>query len=203
MNVRGAIVAVVCTVLAGCVSGINRKEAEIHFDAAQRFDVQGDYVSAREHYGKALINARLAGADPATISMLTYNFGRTTGYTCHLDEAEKHLLLALEMEKSITGSESGISTKRQFELARFYFDQNQYEKATSYYAVGIPAVEKLGITESDPIGFAAALDEYAMALAQTGRITEAATAKQKAAQLRQQYPDVKPAFVPTRYKCKQ
>lgn len=188
--------------LSGCVSDLNRKEASIHFEAAQRFDVTGDYVSAREQYWKALVNARLAGADQATISMLTYNFGRTTGYTCHLDEAEKHLLDALEMEKSVTGPESGISTKRLFELARFYFDQAQFEKSATYYARGIPAVEKLGMAQIDPIGLADALDEYTTALAKSGHPSDAAAVVQRSAELRRAYPGKKAGFVPTRYKCR-
>ena len=189
--------------LIACVSDINRKEAQIHFEAAQRYDIQGDYTSAREQYGKALVDARLAGVDPATISMLTYNYGRTTGYTCHFEEAEKYLLEALNMEKNITGPESGVSTKRVFELARLYFDQGQYAKSAVYYANGIPLVEKLGAAQSDPIGLANAMDEYAVALANVGKTSDAATAKQRAAQLREQNPRARAGFVPTRYKCKQ
>ncbi len=59
------ILLVAVTTLSACVSALNTKEAQIHFETAQRFDQQGDYQSAREHYWKALVNARLAGADPA------------------------------------------------------------------------------------------------------------------------------------------
>jgi hypothetical protein len=90
---------------------------------------------------------------------------------------------------------------RQFELARFYFDQDQYEKSVTHYAKGIPAVEKLGIAQSDPIGFADALEEYSVALTQAGRATDAATTKQKASQLREQNPGAKARSIPTRYKC--
>ena len=31
------------------------KEAEIHYEAAQRFEHGGDYVSARDQYAKALM----------------------------------------------------------------------------------------------------------------------------------------------------
>src|SRR4051812_247389 len=99
----------------GCMPALNQKEADIHFEAAHRFDIAGDYVSARDQYWMALVNARLAGAGQATISMLTYNYGRTAGYTCRLEDAEKFLLEALELEKGVTGPESSISTKRHFE----------------------------------------------------------------------------------------
>ena len=185
------------------MGSLNRKETQIHFEATPRFDNQGDYASARDHYGKALINARLAGADPATLSMLTYNYGRTSGYVCRFDEAEKHLLEALEMEKGITGPDSGISTMRQFELARFYFDQQQFDKSVAFFSQGIPAVEKLGISQTDPIGFADALDEYSNALLKIGKTMDATTMKQKASQFREMNAGKKQSFVPARYKCKQ
>lgn len=203
MSFRETFLTAVLVALAisGCAGSLNRKEAQIHFETAQRFDRQGDFTSAKEHYAKALVNARLAKADSATLSMLTYNYGRTAGYTCQLAEAEKHLLEALEMEKSISGPESSISTMRLFELGRFYFDQAKYEKSVSFYAKGIPAVEKLGISHSDPIGFADALDEYSTALAQSGKTAEASTAKQQANQLREKNKGAKAGFVPVRYKC--
>jgi tetratricopeptide (TPR) repeat protein len=194
---------VILLALSGCVSDINRKEANIHFEAARRFEFQRDFISAREQYGKALIDARLAGADQATISMLTYNYGRTSGYTCHLDEAEQMLLQALEIEKSVSGPESGIYSMRLFELARLYYDKGQFEKSAEYYSQGIPVVEKLGIETSDPIGFANALSEYGSALAKIGRTAAATEALQKARKLEDANPGRKPGIVPERYMCKQ
>ncbi len=189
--------------LAGCVSAINAKEAQIHFEAAHRYDLRGDYVSARDHYWKALVNAHLAKLDPSTISMLSYNFGRTAGYTCRLDVAEKHLLESLEMERSVTGPDSSISTKRIFELARFYYDQANYAKAAAYYEQGIPKVVVLGIEETDPIAFADALDEYSQALSHAMRANEAAAPKGRAATLRAKHREARASFQPERYKCRQ
>ena len=111
----------IALLLSDCASDLNRKEMQMHFSAAQHYDLAGDYASAREQYWKALVDARLAGASPAMVSMLTYNFGRTTGYTCHFDEAEKYLTEALEMEKNISGPDSGISTKRIFGAGQAIF----------------------------------------------------------------------------------
>jgi tetratricopeptide (TPR) repeat protein len=186
--------------VAGCVSDLNRREATIHYEAALRFDVSSNYERAREQYGKALVAARLAGADQGTLSMLTYNYGRTSGYSCHSEEAEKYLVDALEMEKSVTGPDSGISTKRIFELARFYFDQGDYAKSVTYYSRGLPAVEKLGVAGSDPIALADALDEYSTARTRAGQGPDASAAAQ-AEELRKANPGKKAVFVPIRYNC--
>jgi len=45
--------------LTGCVGAINAKEAQMHFEAAHQYDIAGDYLSARDQYWKALVNARL------------------------------------------------------------------------------------------------------------------------------------------------
>ncbi len=187
--------------LTGCASDLNRKEASIHFEAAQRFDRAGDYASAREQYGKALVDARLAGAPPATISMLTYNFGRTTGYTCHLDESEKYLVDALELEESVTGPNSGVASMRVLELARLSFDRDEFEKSAAYYDRGIRIVSDLGVAQSDPIGLANALDEYSLALKKVGRESDARDAARRADDLRRFHPGARATFSPTRYKC--
>ena len=183
------------------MAALNQKEAEIHFQAAQRFDVSGDYVSAREHYWKALVNARASNAPPATMSMLAYNFGRTTGYTCHPDEAEKYLLEALQLEAGVTGPESNSSTMRLLELARLYFDRGDHYKASVFYGRGIPILENLDVSKSDPIALAEALDEYAVSLAKVGRTADSAAIQQRASDLRRSNPGSKARFVHTRYKC--
>jgi|SRR5581483_788896 len=193
--------AILLAPVAAGAMGLNQKEAQLHFQTAQRCDVQGQYDCAMEHYWKALVNARLAKADAATMSMLTYNYGRTAGYTCRLDVAEKYLLESLNMEAAVSGPDSGVSTKRLFELARFYFDQAQYDKAASYYKDGLPRVEKLGAADSDPVTFADAVDEYAVALSNSGNAAEASAQRAKASDVRQRHPDAKAVFVPTRYKC--
>ncbi len=147
------------------------------------------------------MTARLAGADRATMSMLTYNFGRTTGYTCHLEEAEKYLLEALELEKGVTGPESSISAMRIFELARFYFDRGDYEKSINFYSRGLPVVEKLGVSQSDPVSLANAYEEYSVALTRLGRAADASIPAQRAAELRISNLGRNAGFTPTRYKC--
>ena len=187
--------------LAGCVSAINTKEAQIHYEAAQQYDSAGNFAAARDQYWMALVDARLADLDQATISMLTYNYGRTAGYTCKPGVAGKYLLESLELEEGVTGPDSANTTRRLFELARFHYDQADYQEAVHYYKEGLPKVVALGIEESDPIAFADALDEYSVALTRAGRPAEAVAPKERAAALRAENPGATASFVPARYLC--
>jgi tetratricopeptide (TPR) repeat protein len=177
------------------------KEAQIHFEAAEKFDHAGDYESARNQYGQALARAKSAGADSATLSMLTYNYARKSGYSCHLDDAEKYLLEALDLEKGVSGAESGTSSMRIFELARLYFDQGNFVESSKYYALGVPIVERIGVPDSDPLGYADALDEYAAALSHIGKVSESAAVAATASATREQHPSAIRHFVATRYRC--
>lgn len=188
-------------ICCACVPSINMKEAQIHYQAALNFDVQGDYVSAREQYWKSLVAARSAGAEPEVISMLSYEFGRVTGYTCHLDESEKYLLEALQMEENLPHRNGRNITIRLFELARLTYDQKRYKDAASYYSKALQEAERNGSIKLNPIAFANAYEECAVALSQCGDSGSAQEALQKAQGLRAAYPGRTAKFKPVRYKC--
>jgi len=197
------LISTLALFLTGCAGAINQKEAEIHFDAAQQYEFSGDYNSAREQYWKALVNANLAGADKGTISMLMYNFGRMTGFTCHLDEAEKYLQDSLELEKTVTGPESGITSMRIFELARLNYDRKRYSRSSQFYEMGLPILEKLEMEKKDPIALANIMDEYADTLSEIGNKELATTTLANAKRIRNENSGKEAIFVPTRYKCAQ
>jgi tetratricopeptide (TPR) repeat protein len=195
--VATSVVCCACSV----VPAINTKEAEIHYQAAHNYEMQRDFVSARDQYWKALVAARSAGAAPATISMLTYEFGRSTGYTCHIEESENALLTSLQMEEGFpqrNGRNIGI---RLFELARLTYDQKRFKDAASYYARALLEVERNDGVKSDPIAFARIYEEYGDALLQTGQDGAAQEALQRARILREANPNLKAKFIPVRYKC--
>jgi tetratricopeptide (TPR) repeat protein len=186
---------------AGFVKNLNLKEAQIHFEAAQGFESQGDYVSARDHYLKAHNAAVLAKAEPSLLSMLAYNYGRMAGVTCDYEQAQKVLTEALEIEAKVTGPQSGISSMRLFELARLNADNGHYDQSLAYYSKAIPIVENLKIEESDPAGYAVVLDQYAQVLDQNKEPAQAQKIRAKAQGLRTKYPDQKAQFAPLSYKC--
>ncbi len=189
------------TISAGFLKNLNMKEAQIHFEAAQKFENSGDPNSAMSHYAKALQNAHLAKAPPKTISMLTYNYGRMLGHTCNYEEAEKYLMEALEIEKSVTGPDSEISSMRLFELARLHQGNDEYKKSVSYYSKAIPIGEKLGAEQSDPIGYSLVLDGYVDALKKINSMDTAAIVSEKSRKIKESNPNKDPGFVPRSYKC--
>ena len=196
-----AIALVVAGTLAGCGNPVNVRTAESYFEAAMQAERAGDYARAEQLYDRALLNARLGHAPDGAISAAQYNLGRVKGYRCKFGEAQALLVDALKLEEKVTGPDSDVTTMRLFELARLHFDQGQFDQALPYYARGIPAVRKLGVESSDPIALADALDEYAQALARSGRADEARVAKSQADEVRARNANKRAGFVPVRYRC--
>ena len=185
--------------LTGCATAINQKNAEFYHQAGLQAEWAGDYVLAERNFSRALINAQSGNSPKAGISMAKYNLGRIKGYLCKNDESEQLLLDSLTLEEEVTGSESAVTSKRLFELARFYYDNGVYNESAMYYERAIPVVIKLGVKEKDPIALASAMDEYAIALTKTGNSEEAANIKDEANQLRASNPNADAKFVPVRY----
>jgi len=195
------LLAVTLLLGVGCASSVNMKNVEIHYNAGRNFEQQGDPQSAKDQYAKALINAKLANGNPALISMLTYNYGRMLGHTCQYEEAEENLIEALNMEKAITGNNSGPTSMRLFELARLNYDNNQFRKAASYFEEGIPLIESLNIEQSDPIGYTLILKIYKSSLDMLDRKAEADQIQIKIDSLLASNPEKSPGFTPLSYKC--
>ena len=129
MNIQSHLILFLIIALIPITSFANRlnmKEAEIHYQAGSEFEFNGDPQSAKEHYGKALVNAKLANGEPGLISMLAYNYGRMLGHTCQYEESEKYLIEALNIEKTASGPSSGTTSMRLFELARLNHDNNHF-----------------------------------------------------------------------------
>lgn len=202
-NLKLVFIVIIGVVLNSCaaVHSINLKESQIHYNAARKYESKGDYNSAREQYWKALVAANSAKANPITISMLTYEFGRATGYACHLSESRTFLLKSLDMEEKLPRRNSRNIGIRLFEIARLMYDSNDYIKAVEYYSKALPIVEEKNGVNSDPIAFAGIYEEYADALKKVGKEDEAQKSLSTAKKLRESNSGRTALFVPTRYKC--
>jgi tetratricopeptide (TPR) repeat protein len=196
------IAAILGVFLTGCATQINRHNASNYYDAGLRAELAGDYVLAERNYERALINARLGNAPDAGVSAAMYSVGRMKGILCKFGEAEPLLLESLKLEEGVSGTESAITSKRLFELARFYSDRGMYDKSLPYFSRGIPVVVKLGVESSDPIALADVYDEYAVALERSGQRAEAEKAKASGNALRAKNPGKKANFIPVRYVSK-
>lgn len=190
-------------ILSACstVTSVDLKEAQIHFQAARHFENLGDFASAREQYSKALVSARTAEAGPETISMLTYEFGRTTGYACHFEESETSLVESLKIEEGLPQRNSRNIGIRRFELARLMYDQKRYKDAADYYSAALSEVEKYDGIKSDPIAFSGSYEEYADSLEKIGEIKNSKEALGKAKSLIEDNLGKEAIFKPVRYKC--
>ena len=177
------------------------KSAQIHYDAATQFEQKGDAKSAKDQYAKALVNAKLANGDPSLISMLTYNYGKMLGHTCEYETSVEQLSKALDLEKTITGPNSGTTCMRLFELARLNHDNGYFKKAAGYFDEGIPVIEKLDIISTDPIGYSLLLAVYKKSLDELYRENESKEVQKKIDSLVAKNPGKKPGFTPLSYKC--
>lgn len=196
---KSLLAATMTTLLVACANPINQRTGLNYNDMGIAAERAGDYKLAEENFRRALINFRTGNTGDRDISMGLYNLGRIKGHLCKPDEAQALLLEALHLEEKVTGAQSGVTTMRVFELARLSFDHQEYEKAASYFARGIPAVEKLGVADSDPIGLADAMDDYSVALGKIGALEKARATKEGANSLRVNNPGKKAKVVPVRY----
>jgi tetratricopeptide (TPR) repeat protein len=120
------------------------------------------------------------------ITGLWYEYGRTSGVICDYPEAKKSLEKALESDKT----NNGPIIMDYFELARLHFDQKLFKEASTYYQSGIASTPK-EIVAQDPIGYAEVLDEYGVALKQTGDVANSEKIIAEAKQLRSSNPNGK------------
>jgi tetratricopeptide (TPR) repeat protein len=188
--------------LVACANPINQKTAQNYYDWGLRAELAGEYALAERNYERALINARLGHSPDAGISAAMYSVGRMKGILCKYDEAEPLLLESLKLEETVTGPESGITSKRLFELARFYSDREMYARSLPYFSRGIPLLFKLGAESSDPIALAEALETYSMALLKSGQRSESEGATRQAEEIRSKNKGRTAIFVPVRYGSK-
>ncbi len=185
--------------LGACASSINHVNADRYYELALQAEANGNWAGARQAYSRALVNARLGGAQVGYVSAVTYNLGRMVGYECDYDEAERLLLEALSLEERVTPANTANLTKRWSELARLSFDQGKYKSSADWYAKAIPELERLGVLASDPIGFARYIEDYSDALDKASDVA-ATTWRKRASDLRNSNPTKSASFLPTYYR---
>ncbi len=181
--------------IASCANPINARNASLHAQVANEAGNSGDWDTARRHWAKALVNAQLAGSPTQQLAVFNYEYGRALGVTCFYDEAEKYLLKAFELDTQC----GGPAFMSLAELAHLKYDQKQYDKAVGYFERAIRAMEKAHAAEKAPAGFAIILDEYASAMENTGRLSEAKDLRGRATELRKLKPEVRPSTERTPY----
>lgn len=193
------IISFVLFTLLGCASPLNVRHAHLYTAAGNEAAETGNWALAELNYERALVNARRGIRSTENESVALYNLGQAKGHLCKFVEAEKLLREALEIEESVSGPDSGLTSMRLLELGRLHLDRGQVDKAMPYFRRAIRLVERLGIERTDPIGLALVYDDYAAATLGVGLRDEAESATEEAKRLRSDNAGLSAKFVPVRY----
>ena len=166
--------------VTGCAPAINQKNAERYEVAGAQAQAAGDWETARLAFARAMVNARSGGMPTRVRAVFHYEYGRSLGVTCFFDEAERELLVALELDEQ--------SKQPRYlalnELARLNLDQRNFLPAVNYFERGLKEMEATGAKQRAPVAYAEMLDEHALALDQTGRRADANALRAEASQIR-------------------
>lgn len=171
-----------CTVLSSCA--INEQTAHNYANAGAGASQRGDWTAAREYWRRAVINAKLAHMDNRALAVGYYEYGRASGVVCEWAEAEFGLKEAYRLDTA----GGGPAYMAAYELGRMRFDQKQYGKAADQFARVTIDFDRLQADTKDPVGYADFLDEYAVALEQTGKVREAQPLRARSLELRKAFP---------------
>ena len=185
-------------IFSSCANPINRATYKKYINWGHQAENRGELKLARENYGRAFINTQIGKLTEAEQALAMYEYGRLSGYLCDFEEAEKYFKQALVLREKVNAPDFHKS-QSYHELARLYYDHGQYAQAVPYFKLAIPLSEKVGVEEGWPIAFATTLDEYAVALRNTGGEQEAGTVANRAQKIRDQNPGKQPRYIPTRY----
>jgi tetratricopeptide (TPR) repeat protein len=182
MHLRAISLAATVFFLGGCA--VNERTAHNYANAGVAASQRGAWAAAREHWRRAVINARLGHMSNQALAVAHYEYGRASGVVCNWAEAESALTEAYRLDFI----SEGPTYKVTYELGRMYSDRKMYAKAVEQFSKVKAQFEKLQAETKDPVGYAEFLDEHAYALEQTGFAKDAMPLRQRAVELRKTFP---------------
>ena len=188
-------VIVLSLLSAACAKDLNARTAQRYFESAKAADQAGDWPTAQEHWWRAYVNVKLAGARKQSQALLLYNYGRASGVLCQFDKAENSLKEALALDQQ----DSGPVYMDLVELGRLTSHQQKFEEARRYYERSLVELDRVNGQSQSPIGYSEILDEYASVLAALGRQDDSETKRQRAKELRDKHPDMHSLTTQTPY----
>ena len=152
-------------IMSGCANPIASHVMKRYADAAYSNLHAGDWVTAQMQFGRAIVNARQGKTDDRTLAILLYEYGRASGVICNWAESEKSSIAAYELDRE----NDGPTHMSLFELGRMHSGRQEFSKAVEYFNKVLPEFKNLQAEARDPIGYAEFLEEYSLALDQTGK----------------------------------
>jgi tetratricopeptide (TPR) repeat protein len=198
------IAIVVCSVaamLASCANPINAYTAQQYYEYGVQAERGGDLALARRTYSRASGNAQMWNLGAKAEAYYLYEVARVAGYAGDYGESEKAFLEVLSLIQKSKGEADKLSAPALAEYSRLLHDTGQHQKAIPVYEKAITELEKVGIESSDPLGFAALLDDYAGSLAAAGFSERATSVSDRSSTLKAKQPNETPHFESRRYKA--
>jgi tetratricopeptide (TPR) repeat protein len=165
----GATVVVVSAILAACASPPSAQS--VNAEANGLLD-NGKYPEALVKYKQSLAMAR-AKEDQSYEAIAMYGMARAYGYQCMFSDSEQTFLASIALRKEIPDSPSAYLTQNQLELARLYIGHKQWRQAIEQFDDALPRLEKLNVPSTSPVSFSKVLQDYALALRESGEQTKA------------------------------
>jgi hypothetical protein len=187
--------------LHGCANPINAHTAQRYYENGVQAERGGDLALARMNYSRAHGNAQLGNLGPAAEASYLYEYARATGYLGEYADSEKAFLEVLTLLDKAAGSGDRLRPPALTEYARLLHDTAQHQKAVSIFERAITELEKVGIESSDPLGYAAVLDDYAESLKLAGFPDRAAAVTTRSGALKAKYKNATPQFQARRYRA--
>ncbi len=169
--------------LAGCANPINQHTATNYYQSGEAALANHDYLTAKESFRRALINARLGHMGPEAEGQVLMKLGIVLGNLCEHDQAEEAFSEAVKAYDKAYGDHSPRTFVARGELAQHSYDIGHYANAVRYFQDALPLGEKM-LEAKDPVGFSYVLDDYADALARVGNTTDSSRIAAKATALR-------------------
>ena len=175
------VVILACIGLTSCA--INEVTAHRYANAAVSASESGDWITARENWRRAYINAKLAHMDNKALAVALYEYGRASGVVCEWEEAES----SLKETYRLGTSTDDLSYMSVYELGRMNYDRKRYADAVEQFSKVKVFFDMTEADTKDPLGYADYLDEYAIALEQTGKPSEAQPLRSRSMELRKTF----------------
>jgi len=189
---RNHLLLVVLMVLAtGCLSKRPSDPSKPIASGAHAAQMQGDWARASQLWEQAIRiekgiwhGPELANS-PKLAAVYYYELGRSLGVLGQYDDAERNLLEALRLDKKINGP-IGMDF---VELARLNHARGDNVRAAYYFDLVIPRTDE--VSEQDPAGYVALLNEAASVYKSLGQNDRVARLEAKATKVSASHPNLK------------
>ncbi len=189
------LITICILILSSCTTVSYQQK--INYEANNALNKE-QYEVAKQKY-EASLKAAQSNNDIQYEAIAMYGLGRSYGYLCEYDEAEKWFLKSIALRANIPDSKIAYLTQNYLELARLYKSGKKYRNANAQFERAIPILEDLEIQSKDPIGYANVLEDYVFTLQESGNHNQATKIQSLIEKLRDKYPNRKADFIATQY----